>query len=40
MKEFDELLVRDPEAAKEKLAELETMRILVRSFPFSFFMFN
>ncbi|KHJ82644.1 hypothetical protein OESDEN_17662, partial [Oesophagostomum dentatum] len=30
IKEFDELLVRDPEAAKEKLKELENQRIIER----------
>ena len=30
VKEFDELLVRDPEAAKAKLEELETMRVMER----------
>ncbi|CAJ0592778.1 unnamed protein product [Cylicocyclus nassatus] len=30
IKEFDELLVRDPEAAKEKLMELENQRIIER----------
>uniref|UniRef100_A0A183FG56 U3 small nucleolar RNA-associated protein 11 n=1 Tax=Heligmosomoides polygyrus TaxID=6339 RepID=A0A183FG56_HELPZ len=30
IKEFDDLLVRDPEAAKEKLAELENQRIIER----------
>ncbi|KAJ1364929.1 hypothetical protein KIN20_025126 [Parelaphostrongylus tenuis] len=30
IKEFDELLIRDPEAAKEKLEELENQRIIER----------
>ncbi|KAL6728965.1 hypothetical protein Aduo_000064 [Ancylostoma duodenale] len=30
IKEFDELLVRDPEAAKEKLMELENQRVIER----------
>ncbi|RCN50339.1 Utp14 protein [Ancylostoma caninum] len=30
IKEFDELLVRDPEAAKEKLIELENQRVIER----------
>ncbi|EYC33193.1 hypothetical protein Y032_0002g658 [Ancylostoma ceylanicum] len=30
IKEFDELLVRDPEAAKEKLLELENQRVIER----------
>uniref|UniRef100_A0A0R3PLU5 U3 small nucleolar RNA-associated protein 14 A n=1 Tax=Angiostrongylus costaricensis TaxID=334426 RepID=A0A0R3PLU5_ANGCS len=31
IKEFDELLIRDPEAAKEKLKELENQRIIERA---------